>query len=77
MSFWGIYTRAEHLRMWILRDDWLHDIPRYYMIILWYFWANMKVLSEHSDWGLGTKSLHSDPVDKPLLGLHIVSNVSK
>ena len=37
----------------------------------------MKVLLGHLDWGLGTKDLHSDPADKTLLGLHVVSNVSK
>ena len=31
----------------------------------------------HLDWGLGTKGPHSDPADKSILGLHIVSNVSK
>ena len=24
-SFWGIYTHAEHLRVWILHGDWLND----------------------------------------------------
>ena len=40
------------------------------------WWANMKVLLGHLDWGLGTKGPHSDPADKTFLGLHIVSNVS-
>ena len=43
----------------------------------WYFWGNMKVLFRHLDWGLDTKSPHSDPADQTFLGLHIVSNVSK
>ena len=37
----------------------------------------MKVLLGHLDWGLGTKSPHSDPADKTFLGLCIVGNVSK
>ena len=37
----------------------------------------MKVFLGHLDWGLGTEGPHNDPVDKTLLGLHIVSNVSK
>ena len=37
----------------------------------------MKVLLGHLDWGLGTKGLYSDLVDKNVLALHIVSNVSK
>ena len=37
----------------------------------------MKVLLGHLDWGLGTKSPHSDPADYTFLGLCIVSNVSK
>ena len=43
----------------------------------WYFWGNMKVLLGHLDWGLGTKSPHSDPPEKTFLGLHIISNDSK
>ena len=43
----------------------------------WYFWGNMKVLLGHLDRGLGIKGAHSDLADKPFLGLHIVSNVSK
>ena len=42
-----------------------------------YFWGNMKVLLEHSNWGLGTNGPHSDPADKIFLGLCIVSSVSK
>ena len=37
----------------------------------------MKVLLGHLDWGLGNKGPHSDLADKTLLGLHIVSSVSK
>ena len=37
----------------------------------------MKVLLGHLDWGLDTKGQQGDPVDKPFLGLHIFSNVSK
>ena len=37
----------------------------------------MKVILGHLDWGLGTKSSHSDPADKTFLGLCIVSTVSK
>ena len=44
---------------------------------VWYFWGNMKVLLGHYDWGLDIKDPHSDPVDKNLGGLRIVSNVSK
>ena len=36
----------------------------------------MKVPLGHLDWGLGTKGPHSDPADKTLLGLCIVSDVS-
>ena len=43
----------------------------------WYLWGNMKFLLGHLDWGLGNKRPHSDPADKTLLGLCIVSNVSK
>ena len=43
----------------------------------WYFWGNMKVLLEHLNWGLGTKDPRSDPADKTILILCIVSNVSK
>ena len=43
----------------------------------WYFWGNMKVFLGHLDQGLGTKGPHSDPTDKFVLGLCIVSNVSK
>ena len=43
----------------------------------WYFWGNMKFLLGHSDWGIGNKSPRSDPAVKTLLGLCIVSNVSK
>ena len=39
--------------------------------------GNMKVLLGDFDWGMGTKGMHSDPVDKAFLGLCIVSNVSK
>ena len=37
----------------------------------------MKVLLGYLDWGLGTKDQHSDPADKNLLGLCIVSNACK
>ena len=37
----------------------------------------MKVLLGHYDWGLDIKDPHSDPVDKNLGGLRIVSSVSK
>ena len=43
----------------------------------WYFWGNMKVLFGNLDWGLSTKTPHSDPADKTFLGLCIVSNASK
>ena len=43
----------------------------------WHFWGKIKVLLGHLDWGLGTKGSHNDPADKTLLGLCIVSNVSK
>ena len=36
----------------------------------------MKVLLGHLDWGLGTKGLQSNPVNKTFLGLGTVSNVS-
>ena len=42
-----------------------------------YFWGNMKVLSGHLNWRLGTKSPHSDPAYKTFLGLCIIGNVSK
>ena len=29
------------------------------------------------DWKLGTKDPHSDPADKTVLGLHLVSSASK
>ena len=28
--FWGVYTQAEHLRVWILHGDWLNDSLRYF-----------------------------------------------
>ena len=37
----------------------------------------MKVLLGNLDWGLSTKGARSDPNDKTVLGLHIVSNVSE
>ena len=37
----------------------------------------MNVPLGHLDWGLGTKGPHSDPADKTLLGLWIISDVSK
>ena len=37
----------------------------------------MNVPFGHLDWGLGTKGPHSDPADKTLLGLCIVTDVSK
>ena len=37
----------------------------------------MKVPLGYLDWGLGTKGPHSDPADKTLLGLWIISDVSK
>ena len=37
----------------------------------------MKVHLGHLDWGLGHKDLQSDAADKIVLGLHIVSIVSK
>ena len=43
----------------------------------WYFWGNMKVFLGPLDWGLGIKGPYSDPADKNLRGLCIVSNVSK
>ena len=43
----------------------------------WYFGGNMKVLLGYLDWGLGIKDQHSDPADKNLFGLCIVSNVCK
>ena len=42
-----------------------------------YFWVNVKVLLGHLDYGLVTNGLHSDPAEKPIFGLRIVSNVSK
>ena len=42
-----------------------------------YFLGNINVLLKHLVRGLGTKSPHSDPANKMLLGLCIVSNVSK
>ena len=42
----------------------------------WYFWGNMKVLLWHLDWRLGTKDPDSDPADKNVLGVCIVSKVS-
>ena len=43
----------------------------------WHFWGNMMVFLRYLDEGLGTKSLHSDPADKTVLGLHVVSIFSK
>ena len=43
----------------------------------WHFWGNMMVFLRYLDEGLGTKSLRSDPADKTVLGLHIVSIFSK
>ena len=44
---------------------------------VWYIWGNTKVILEHLDRGLSTKGPHSDPADKPFLGLCTVNNVSK
>ena len=41
------------------------------------FGGNRKVLLEHVDRGLDSKGPHSDPADKPFLGLYIISSVSK
>ena len=57
--------------------EYLSDYDNIYETETWYFWDNMKVVFGHLNSRLGTKGPHSDPADKMLLGLRIVSKVSK
>ena len=60
-SFWGIYTHAGHLRVWILHGDWVNDSPRCYCQFLHFqllkfdriFGKNL----EHDTYGVKKKSL--------------------
>ena len=66
----GHLYKFKHLREWILHGNWLNDSHE---VI-----ASFSIFSllKYDTNGLGTKSPHSDPFDKTLLGLCIVSNVS-
>ena len=53
------------------------DYDNIFEIEAWNFWANMKLLSGHLNWGLDIKGPYSDPVGKTFLGLRTVDKVSK